>query len=420
MPRRIHATIFALLLLITLVDRSVGLGAEPKKKIPPVPLPLLPAVQQWIATLDAAPSAGGTMDAERVYIPIESEQLVALSRTSGATLWKREIESTWPPIVIDDALYLAASDEIHALDSATGAQKWRTAFDGRMTAPLTGVRFQVSGVRDGSGVREQVSGNVLLGIFERGLVIAFSADDGRMLWTRDLGTASRFAPAIDGVRAIFALEDSRAVALRLADGRTDWEQKLEGMLTQPSFAHDRVFVGSNNNVLYALTNESGRLAWRWKTGGDVIGTSGDAKGGAYYASLDNVLRAVNRGNGNQRWIKEIPTRPVLPPQTFGDGTKYEEIVVLTGATSEIDAFAAKNGAVIGMYTPPADSSLEGAPLIDPLLKPYQVAMVVITRDGRVIGLTPSAMLLPEPANVPFSQELPGRRLERERITPPSR
>ena len=67
-----------------------------------------------------------------------------------------------------------------------------------------------------------------------------------------------------------------------------------------------------------------------------------------------MLRAVNRGNGNQRWIKEIPTRPVLPPQTFGDGMMYEEIVVLTGVTSEIDAFAAKNGAVVGMYMPPAD------------------------------------------------------------------
>ena len=420
MPRRIHATIFALLLLFTLIDRSVGLGAEPKKKIPPVPLPLLPVVQEWIVTLDAPPSAGGAMDAERVYIPIQTEQLVALSRASGTAVWKRDIESMWPPIVIGDTLYLAASDEIHALDSATGAEKWRAPFDGRMTAPLTGVRFQVSGVRDGSGVREQVSGNVLLGIFERGLVIAFSADDGRMLWMRDLGVASHFTPAIDGMRAIFALDDGRAVALRLADGRTDWEQKLEGMLTQPSFAHDRVFVGSNNNFLYALMNDSGRLAWKWKTGGDVIGTSGDAKGGAYYASLDNVLRAVNRGNGNQRWIKEIPTRPVLPPQTLGDAMKYEEIIVLTGATSEIDAFAAKNGAVIGMYTPPADSSLEGAPLIDPLLKPYQVAMVVITRDGRAIGLKPSAMLLPEPANVPFSVELPGRRLERERITPVSR
>src|SRR5207248_11656795 len=128
--------------------------------------------------------------------------------------------------------------------------------------------------------------------------------------------------------------------------------------------------------------------------------------------LDNVLRAVNRGNGNQRWIKETPTRPVLPPQTFGfgDGKLYEEIVIMTGVTSEIDAFAAKNGAMLGMYMPPSD--LQGPPLIDPLLQPYHVAMVVITRDGRAIGLKPSAMLLPEPTNAPFTMELRGSRLDR--------
>jgi outer membrane protein assembly factor BamB len=238
-----------------------------------------------------------------------------------------------------------------------------------------------------------------------------------MLWTRELGAASRFAPAIDGVRAVFAVDNSRAVALRLEDGRVEWEQRLDGVLNQPSFARDRIFIGSNTNFLFALDNATGRIAWKWKAGGDVIGTGADTKGGAYYVSLDNVVRAVNRGNGNQRWIKETPTRPVLPPHVLGDGVKYEEIVVLTGATSEIDAFAAKNGAASGMYIPPSD--LQGGPLIDPDLRPYQVAMVVITRDGRVIGLKPSAMLLPEPMNVPFT-ELPGRRLERERITPPPR
>jgi hypothetical protein len=34
--------------------------------------------------------------------------------------------------------------------------------------------------------------------------------------------------------------------------------------------------------------------------------------------------------------------------------------------------------------------LQGGPLIDSELRPYQVAMVVITRDGRAIGLKPSA------------------------------
>jgi outer membrane protein assembly factor BamB len=387
------------------------LGAEPKKKLPPIPFPLLPVVQEWIATLDDAPSAGGTMDAERIYIPIQPEKLVALSRTTGAKVWTRDIESMWPPVVVADVLYVIASDEIHALDAATGAQRWRVPFDAKVAAPLTAA----------AGTRKPADGtandDLLIATFEKGVVAAYAMDDGRMLWTRELGAASRFAPAIDGMRAVFAVDDSRAVALRLEDGRMEWEQKLDGMLNQPSFARDRIFIGSNTNFLFALDNATGRIAWKWKAGGDVIGTAADGKGGAYYASLDNVVRAVNRGNGNQRWIKETPTRPVRPPRVLGDGVKYEEIVVLTGATSEIDAFAAKNGAASGMYMPPSD--LQGGPLIDPDLRPYQVAMVVITRDGRVIGLKPSAMLLPEPMNAPFA-ELPGRRLERERITPPPR
>jgi len=387
------------------------LGAEPKKKLPPIPFPLLPVVQEWIATLDDAPSAGGAMDAERIYIPIQPEKLVALNRTTGAKVWTRDIESMWPPVVVADVLYVIASDEIHALDAATGAQRWRVPFDANVAAPLTAA---AATPKPADGTHND---DLLIATFEKGVIVAYAMDDGRKLWTRELGAASRFAPAIDGVRAVFAVDDSRAVALRLADGRVEWQQKLDGMLNQPSFARDRIFIGSNTNFLFALDNATGRIAWKWKAGGDVIGTGADTKGGAYYASLDNVVRAVNRGNGNQRWIKETPTRPVLPPHVLGDGVKYEEIVVLTGATSEIDAFAAKNGAASGMYIPPSD--LLGGPLIDSDLRPYQVAMVIITRDGRVIGLKPSAMLLPEPMNIPFT-ELPGRRLERERITPPPR
>jgi len=362
------------------------------KKIPPVPLPLLPVEQSWIITLDALPSAGGAMDAERVYIPIQPEQVQAFSRATGAKVWRREIETTWAPLLLNDVLYVAASDEIHALDAETGTQKWRTPFENSMIAPLAS------------------TGDLLIGVFDKGTVIAFAAADGRMVWTRELGAPSHYAAVSNGLRIFFALADSRVVALNLMDGAPAWEQKLEGMLNQPSVSRDRLFVGSNNNYLYALDDERGRLAWKWRTGGDVIGVSADTKGGAYYASLDNVLRGVNRGNGNQRWIKEIPTRPILPPQTLGNGMAYEEVVLVTGV-SEIDAFAAKTGAAAGTYVPPSD--IQGAPLIDPALKPYTVAMVVITRDGRALGLRPVAMMLAEPLDSPFT-ELPGRRLERER------
>src|SRR2546423_14901085 len=53
-PRGTRATTFAIFLLVGVLTARLCLGAEPKKKIPPVPLPLLPIVQEWIAPLDDA------------------------------------------------------------------------------------------------------------------------------------------------------------------------------------------------------------------------------------------------------------------------------------------------------------------------------------------------------------------------------
>src|SRR5947207_12046970 len=75
--RAIKNTTFALALGVALLYCSVCLGAEPKKKkILPVPLPLLPVVQQWLATLDDQPTASGTMDKQRVYVPIAPGKVV--------------------------------------------------------------------------------------------------------------------------------------------------------------------------------------------------------------------------------------------------------------------------------------------------------------------------------------------------------
>ena len=113
------------------------------------------------------------MDAERVYIPMQPEQLQALSRATGAKVWRRDIETAWAPLLLNGILYVAASDEIHALDAETGAQKWRTPFEHPMIAPLAS------------------AGDLLIGVFEKGAVIAFAAGDGRMVWTRELGAPSR-------------------------------------------------------------------------------------------------------------------------------------------------------------------------------------------------------------------------------------
>ena len=334
------------------------------------------------------------MDDERVYVPLQTNATQALDRETGMPAWHSAVATIWAPVLRNGLLYLAASDAVHALDARTGVLRWRAAIDRRMIVPLI------------------ATSDLLVGVMEPDAVVAFAAADGRVVWSRSLGAYPTHAAASDGRRLVFSLSDSRVVALNLVDGSPLWEQRLEGNLSPPVVARERVIVGSSSNYLYAFDNR-GRLAWKWRTGGDVVGASADTATGAYYASLDNVLRAVNQSNGNQRWIKEMPTRPGLPPETLEAVLPYEEVVVVTGVTSEIGAFSTKTGAAVGTYSPPSD--LQGGPLIDPSLKPYKVAIVVITRDGRAIGLRPTAMTLSEPKSAPLD-ELPGQRLARDRIT----
>jgi outer membrane protein assembly factor BamB len=385
---RSRATTCSVVALIIFISTALPSGQQPKRKETPPPFALLPAEQAWLTSLDAAPSAGGAMDAERVFVPLQSAQTVGIDRQSGALLWTRDIDSAWPPIVGDGVLYVATKTELHALSPANGVERWRVPIDRPLLSPLT--------YADG----------LLLTVIEQGDLLAWRSSDGQEMWrqrvSRDRPLSAPVAGEAGTVYLTFDGGEVMAVATR--DGSRRWNITLPGRLSVPAFARHRVLVGNDRNDLYALDADSGSIQWKWRVGGDVIGAAADADDRVYFASLDNLLRAVNRGNGNQRWRKVIDVRPAFPPTAIND------VVVLTGVTPVLTSYSARNGAVVGTYRAP--EVLKGPPLIDAALKPFHVALVVITRDGRVIGLRPTAMLFREPTVTPLIA-MPGIRLGRE-------
>ena len=111
-------------------------GQRPNKKPEPLITPVLPAEEAWQVALSFPPSAPAAMDELRVYIPLDGEHFAAINRETGATEWTMDIESAWPPIVHDGVVYLAASDELHALDAATGNRLWRVLLPRGAMAPM--------------------------------------------------------------------------------------------------------------------------------------------------------------------------------------------------------------------------------------------------------------------------------------------
>ena len=401
----ISGVIFVLIALAT----TALSGQQPNRRPEPYVAPILPAEQAWLVTLPAPPAAGGALDAHHVYIPLQdqttlvdgqpvttpnSASVTALDRETGALRWINHVGSNVPPALAGNQLLVAAGADIHALTAVTGVRQWKVTLDGAVRAPMI------------------VSGNLLLALTAPDQLVALRLDTREVAW-RVAISPGRVLMTADARAVYLTTEDSRIVCVRLADGVVAWEHTLAGTLSPPAVGKDRVLVGSTTNALWAFDPDRGREAWRWEGkifGGDVIGAAVDGDV-IYVASLDNIVRALNRGNGSQLWQQDIKTRPIQPPRAF-----FGTVAVVGPVPAVLSTFQAKTGTPVGTWAPPppTDAELQGPPLIDQYLRPFRVAMVVILRDGRVVGTRPAGMMFAEPAPARLTI-LPGRPLPRERL-----
>jgi outer membrane protein assembly factor BamB len=357
----------------------------------PPPAPLLPAEEAWNVSLPSPAAAQGALDGLRIYIPLESGQLIALDRETGADEWSVEFSSSWPPIVSNGVVYVAGAGQFQAVGAERGDLLWRTSLDAElMTGPV-------------------LQGDSIVVHLKPGQLIALRTADGSEKWRTTIEERVGSPAMAADATGVVVSSGARLSRFATGNGELEWTRELAGVLGRPVVAGDRVFVGSTDNYLYAIEVTTGRVAWRYPAGGDVVGAVADARF-VYFASLDNLLRALRRGSGNQQWKRSLSTRTIAPPSTFGG------VVVVTGNKPTLSTFNASTGQPIASYSVPAD--LQGLPLVDATLEPFRVAVIAVTRDARAIALRPTGMMFRELPATPL-QSLPGRPLNREPLTPPA-
>jgi outer membrane protein assembly factor BamB len=388
-------------LVIVLVAGAVS-GQQPKRTREPYIAPLLPAEQAWKITLPARPAADGVMDDSSVYVPLQevaasSEDdgppavpaaLVALDRQNGAIRWTSSVSTVLPPLLIHGALIVATSSGIEALDPRTGRGQWSLAFDRPARARLI------------------AEGPLLFTVLEGGDLVAVHIERREVVWRLSLGASDRVLMTTDAEAVYLVTTGSRAMSVKLSDGTTRWERTLDGELSEPVVDRDRVFVGSTTRSFWSLDARTGKDEWTWSGiifGGAIAGASVEGNK-VYVVSWDNIVRALDRGNGAQRW-KEAVTRPLFPPRILNG------IIAVVGVSPTLSTFRADTGSPVSTWAFPSELLLQGAPLIDEPA-PYRVAIVAVFRDGQVFGLRSTEMLFKEAAAVPLTV-LPGRPLPRE-------
>jgi outer membrane protein assembly factor BamB len=329
--------------------------------------PALSARPEWTAGLPSAPSGQPAYDESRAFVPVESGEVAALSLADGAVAWKTALLPAGSLAAGGGLVFVPVAGAIEARDAETGAPRWRAPLDGPLSAPLVW------------------QNGWLFVATTRGTASMLRASVGQPVWQQDLGAAVRTRAAPTGDRIYVGLENGQVRALKLTSGETLWSRALGGRPTTLAPLDDRVFAGSDDKYLYCLSAKDGKTDWRWRTGGAILGTPIFDEHHVYFLSLDNVLRALDRGNGHQVWQAALTFRPLAGPY-FADDR------LLVAGLMELRAFRVSNGSEAGGVEPGGVIAAPPhfLPADDDDVQPF----VVFTREGQMLRLIPSGPPLP--------------------------
>jgi outer membrane protein assembly factor BamB len=211
---------------------------------------------------DSEAFGGGlAYNAGRLYVTTGFGDVLALESDTGMIVWKQTLSGPMraAPTVSGGQLYVVTIDnQLNVLDADTGEKKWtHTAIS------------ESAGLLGGGSVA--VEGSTVVVPYSSGEIFAMRAENGRVVWSDNLTAVRRIdamaslahirgSPVIDrGV--VYAISHSgRLVAIDQRSGARIWERSIGGV-DMPWVAGEFIFVLSNENELYCLTRQGGRVRW---------------------------------------------------------------------------------------------------------------------------------------------------------------
>ena len=348
---RANATMSRCVLTLSL---SASVWAQPPTPRPhPAPKPtvtkvdrtspaLTPVETVWGLALNNTLTLPPAYEGHLAFLPIEGDRLVAYDLMAGSQKWIVTAHPELAPAAGNGFVFIREAGSLRALRADDGSGAWEVPLADKLAVPP---------VWDNGW---------LIVALASGEVRALRATDGEVIWTRDLKSPAHAMPALAADRVYIPATDGRIVALRIESGEPIWERRLGGAPNEILALEERLYAGSQDNWFYCVMASDGRVDWRWRTGGDVIGKPVADGRYVYFVALDNVLRAMNLVTGGQQWMRPLPIRPAW------GAVKSGATIVVAGQAAALRAYNIKDGVAAGTVTgvatePAAAAPADGAP-----------------------------------------------------------
>lgn len=262
-----------------------------------------------------------------VYFGGSTRNVYALDVDTRELRWTFETDDrTFPPQVTTDTVYIteggrAADPIVHALDAATGEERWQFTEASRLTVAVANDTVYVAGGTDGN-------------------VYALDAATGDEQWRFEATEGSTTPPAVANetvyVTSGDLLSDTNVYALDAVSGEELWRFEeattpfSEGIAVKDDEA---IYAATGEPSLYALDATTGDRLWRADAPTEHIHTPMVGGETVYIGSLDTNVYAFDAATGTEQWRFEEATEamhfPVIVGETLYVGTELGTLYALT-------------------------------------------------------------------------------------------
>jgi len=269
----------------------------------------------WSVSIGAGPWhwSSPAVHAGRVFIGDSNGWIHCLNAFNGAFIWSTFVggKPNSPIAVANNKVFSGthnvantASPTLVALNELTGAIIW--TYNYHLSVPGIAGMVNMNGATvvdgDGDGNLEVYFGicawNITTGAKVVGEAIALWESNGALKWRYTFlnvigaGTDgpgwSTSTPAVHGGKVFIGSDDQNIYALNAATGAKIWNYTTKAAVwSSPAVADGKVFVGSLDHTLYALNENTGALIWSYNTSKSRIWPSPAVACGKVFVGSDN-------------------------------------------------------------------------------------------------------------------------------------
>jgi outer membrane protein assembly factor BamB len=277
--------------------------------------------------------------------------VVSALDSEGEVEWESDIPGAWlhRPALSDSTVVVSGDDRFHALDAASGEERWTvSALDAGPVALTT----------DGDG--EEIA----LLATEPGALAATDAATGAERWAMRHTGELWAPPAVDADAGFAAavwsgFDDPRLRVLDLDTGAVEWEVAVDPYVAAPVIADDTVVVPqgdgnfSGRAVGYALAD--GTESWSTPLPASFQPGTVPAADGGQVAVIDRLgtVTMLDAATGAVVWFTELRrpvlhTRVILTPDAVVVTDEPGEVVILDRTDGRIRERLRPDGFPVGV------------------------------------------------------------------------